>query len=40
MENFTQGNVPGLDTSSEKAPGVSEDSKGLKTNIYSTDYRP
>lgn len=39
MENFTQGNAPGLDTSSEKAPGVSQDSKGLKTNIYDTDFR-
>ena len=40
MAHHTQGNAPGLDTSIEKAPGVSQDSKGLMTDtIYKLNFR-
>ena len=38
--DFKQGNSPGLNTSIEKAPGVSQDSKGLMTDtIYKLNFR-
>ena len=40
MNNFKQGNAPGRNTSIEKAPGVSQDSKGLMTDtIYKLNFR-
>lgn len=38
MVHHKQGNAPGIDTPTEKAAGVSQDSKRLKTdNVFATE---